>query len=364
MKKSNHEYFMQKALRLALQAKGKTSPNPLVGALVVKNNRIIGRGYHRKAGLAHAEVESLREAGKRAKGSTLYVSLEPCCFFGKTPPCTDAIIKAGIKKVIIGMRDPNPKNNGRGIRVLRENAIAIKEGYLESELKKLNEHFIKYIVRKIPFITVKVGQSLDGKIATKTGDSKWITSYSARSYARRLRTDYDAIMIGINTLINDDPKLKAAKQHFFKIVVDPHLKTPLKSKILRRNSKSVIIATGLNSSAIKGKKLEKLGVRILRIPSKNRKLNLKYLLNKLANLEITSILVEGGGKMIASLFTQHLVDKVLFFIAPKIIGGENAISSVRGEGISSVKHAVNLKDIQLRRVGRDYLFQGYVYRHN
>ncbi|MBU2540979.1 MAG: bifunctional diaminohydroxyphosphoribosylaminopyrimidine deaminase/5-amino-6-(5-phosphoribosylamino)uracil reductase RibD [Candidatus Omnitrophica bacterium] len=361
MRKSQHEYFTRKALELAIKAKGKTSPNPLVGAVVVKNNRIIGSGYHKKAGLVHAEVEALRQAGRRAQGSTLYVSLEPCCFFGRTPPCTDAIINSGIKKVIIGMCDPNPKNNGRGIKILRHEGISVKEGYLQNELKKINEHFIKYISKKIPFVTIKVGQSLDGKIATKTGDSEWITSYSARSYAKSLRADYDAIMLGINTVINDDPELAAPeKKRFFKIVVDPHLRIPLKSQIIRKNSKSVIIATGLNSSTYKKKALEKLGVKIIKVPSRLKNLNLRYLLSKLASLEITSVLVEGGGRMIGSLLEQHLVDKVLFFIAPKIIGGESAISSVMGKGIRKIKNAIKLDNIKLKQIGSDYLFEAYI----
>src|SRR3989338_4512755 len=223
----NHAYFMDLAFRLALKGKGRTSPNPSVGALVVKDSRIIGRGYHEKTGLPHAEAIALDDAGVKAKGATLYVTLEPCTHFGRTPPCVDKIIKSGIKKVIVGMLDPNPLNNGKGIQILKAGKIKVEVGFLEDKLKKLNEVFIKYITRKIPFVTVKVGESLDGKIATRTGDAKWITSDRARAYAHRLRRNYDAIMVGVNTIIRDNPKLDAwfSNKRLTKIIVDSQLST-------------------------------------------------------------------------------------------------------------------------------------------
>lgn len=359
----SYEYYMKIALAQALKAKGNTSPNPIVGAVLVKNNRIIAKGYHKRAGLPHAEIEAIKKTASKPEGSSLYVTLEPCCFWGKTPPCTDAIKAAGIKKVIIGMRDPNPKNFGKGMRILRKAGIKVKEGFLKNELEKINEVFIKYITKKMPFIVVKVGQSLDGKIATKTGESKWITSKLARNYAKRLRGDFDAIMVGINTVICDNPRLDPAKKkkRFFKIVVDPELKIPLSAKILsKKNSQSAIVATGLKAPKSKVKRLENLGAKVLKIPNKNKSLNLKFLLVKLANLQISSVLVEGGGTLIGSLFDQRLVDKVNFFIAPKIIGGKTAISSVMAEGIESLKNAAQLKELEVKRIGEDYLFEGYV----
>ncbi len=357
-----HEYYMRVALGEALKAKGNTSPNPMVGAVLVKNNRIIARGYHKMAGLPHAEIEAIKKVKSKAQGSILYVTLEPCCFWGKTPPCTDAIKAAGINKVIIGMRDPNPKNNGKGIRILRKAGIEVREGFLKNELKKINEAFIKYITKKIPFVVVKVGQSLDGKIATRTGDSKWITSELARKFSRHLRGDFDAIMVGIDTVILDNPKLAPLKKkkRFFKIVIDPYLKLPLTAKILSVRNKSIIVAAGLKASETAVRRLENLGVRVLKVPRQGKMLNLKIFFQKIAKLEITSILVEGGGTLIGTLFDQHLVDKVNFFIAPKIIGGKTAISSVVGEGIGRVKNAVQLKELEVKIIGEDYLFEGYV----
>jgi len=241
--KKNHEYFMNIAMRLALKARGKTSPNPLVGALVVKNSRIIGEGYHEKAGTRHAEVIALDEAGKAAVNATLYVTLEPCAHFGKTPPCVDRIAKSGIREVIIGMIDPNPLNNGKGVKILKQHKIKVEVGFLEGRLRRINEAFIKYISKRMPFVTVKVAQSLDGKIATATGDSKWITSDKSRLYAHRLRQNYDAIMVGVNTVLRDNPRLDAwfSKRQPAKIVVDSQLSTPEDANIFSKNSKAIIV---------------------------------------------------------------------------------------------------------------------------
>ncbi|MCM8789583.1 MAG: bifunctional diaminohydroxyphosphoribosylaminopyrimidine deaminase/5-amino-6-(5-phosphoribosylamino)uracil reductase RibD, partial [Candidatus Omnitrophica bacterium] len=232
MKKSDL-YFMKLAMKLALKAKGMTSPNPMVGALVVKNNKIVGRGYHKQAGKAHAEVVALDEAKDKAKGAKLYVTLEPCTHFGKTPPCVDRIIKSKIKEVIVGMIDPNPLNNQKGVKILKAHKIKVRVGFLEDELKKINEPFIKYIRQKLPFVTVKVAQSMDGKVATKTGDSKWITSDKARGFAHKLRQDYDAVMVGVNTILRDNPRLEPwfSKKYPAKIIVDSQLSTPQNANI-------------------------------------------------------------------------------------------------------------------------------------
>lgn len=360
---STHEEYMNLALALALKAKGKTSPNPLVGALVVKDGKIVGRGYHQKAGLAHAEVIALEEAGLQAKGARLYVTLEPCAHFGRTPPCVNRIIKSGIKEVIVGMVDPNPLTNGRGIAMLRKHKISVEVGFLEEQLKKANEVFIKYITKKIPFITVKVAESLDGKIATRTGDSKWITSDKSRIYAHRIRKNYDAIMVGVNTVRRDNPKLEAwfSRKPLVKIVVDSNLSTPADANIFSAGS-TVIIATlptkpgqeTANRKALADK------ARILEVKEKDGQISLKDLFKKLAQLEITNVLVEGGGMLIGSLFDDGLVDKTLFFISPKIIGGKEAIGPVMGKGISRVDKAFKLKDFSLKRIGEDFLVEGYV----
>lgn len=357
------EYYMNLAMKLALKGKGKTSPNPLVGALVVKGGRIIGKGFHARAGLAHAEVIALDEAQDLAEGATLYVTLEPCVHFGRTPPCVARIIKSGVKEVIIGMVDPNPLNNGKGIEILKQNKIKVEVGFLEDRLKRMNEVFIKYITKRMPFITVKVAESLDGRIATKTGDSKWITSDKSRALAHRARRDFDAIMVGVNTVLRDNPKLDAwfSKKHPVKIVIDSQLSTPEKANIFSGES-PVIIATLATRSGqeTENRKILEGKANILEIKEKAGQINLKDLMKKLAGMGITSVLVEGGGMLIGSLFDDGLVDKVMFFISPKIIGGKDAISSVMGHGISRVERALKLKSLSLKRVGEDFLIEGYV----
>ncbi|MCX5700891.1 MAG: bifunctional diaminohydroxyphosphoribosylaminopyrimidine deaminase/5-amino-6-(5-phosphoribosylamino)uracil reductase RibD [Candidatus Omnitrophica bacterium] len=359
----NHEYYMNLAIKLALKAKGRTSPNPLVGALVVKKNKIIGKGFHSKAGLAHAEVVALDEAGDKAEGATLYVTLEPCCHFGRTPPCVARVIKSGVKEVIVGMIDPNPLNNGKGIEILKQNKILVKVGVLEDKLKRINEHFIKYITKRMPFVMVKVAQSLDGRIATKTGDSKWITSDKSRSFAHRLRADFDAIAVGVNTVLRDNPKLDAwfSKKHPIKVIVDSQLSTPEKSNIFS-TSAPVVIATLAASLGQETENREILAkkAKIIEVKEKAGQINLKDMLKKLAAMGITSILVEGGGTLIGSLFDEGLVDKIMFFISPKIIGGKDAISSVMGGGVVRVERALKLKDLTLKRMGEDMLIEGYI----
>jgi diaminohydroxyphosphoribosylaminopyrimidine deaminase/5-amino-6-(5-phosphoribosylamino)uracil reductase len=354
---------MNLAMKLAIKAKGKTSPNPLVGALVVKNRRIIGRGYHEKAGLPHAEIVALDEAAARAKGARLYVTLEPCVHFGKTPPCVDRITKSGIKEVIIGTIDPNPLNNGRGIEILKKQKIKVGVGFLEEKLKRMNEAFIKYITKKIPFITVKVGQSLDGRIATRTGDSEWITSDKARRYAHRLRQDYDAIMVGVNTILRDNPKLDAwfSRKQPIKIVVDSQLSTPEDAKIFSGNSRVIIVTLPTKpGQETENRKLLETKAKILEVKEEEGQINLKDMLKKLARIEITNILVEGGGTLIGTLFDARLVDKILFFTSPKIIGGKEAISSVMGKGIARIDKAIKLKELKLRRIGEDFLVEAHV----
>jgi diaminohydroxyphosphoribosylaminopyrimidine deaminase/5-amino-6-(5-phosphoribosylamino)uracil reductase len=358
----DNEYFMRLALKQALKAKGNTWPNPLVGAVLVKDRRIMSKGYHKMAGLAHAEIEAFKNANGITKNSTLYITLEPCCTFGRTPPCTEAIINAGIKKVVVGMRDPNPKNNGKGIKILRSAGINVEVGFLNKELREINLPYIKYITKSLPLVTVKVGQSLDGKIATKSGESQWITSKKSRDYAHKLRADFDAIMVGINTIIKDNPKLQAPKQkrRFYKIIIDPNLDIPIDSWVLKHSSQQVFVVCSLNSSSSKAKRLQQLGAKILRIACKNGNLNLKSLLKKLVRIEVTNILVEGGGTLIGSMFDQHLVDKVIFFVAPKIIGGKDSISSIMGDGINRIKDVVQIEDVLVKKIGKDYLFEGKI----
>lgn len=361
--KRDHEYFMNLAMKLAFKAKARTSPNPCVGALVVKNGRIVGRGYHEKAGLAHAEIIALDEAGRDSQGATLYVTLEPCAHFGRTPPCVNRIVNSGLKEVVIGMVDPNPLNNGKGISIIKEHKIRVKVGFLEEPLKKMNESFIKYITKRMPFVTLKVAESLDGRIATRTGDSKWITSDKSRLFAHKIRQDYDAIMVGVNTVLRDNPRLDAwfSKRHPIKIVVDSQLSTPQDANIFSANS-SVIIVTLASKAGqeTENRKMLSAKARILEVKEKSGQVNLRDMLKKLAQLEITNILVEGGGTLNGSLFDERLIDKILFFISPKIIGGKDAIGSVMGSGVSRMDKFIKVNDIKLKRIGEDLLVEGYV----
>jgi diaminohydroxyphosphoribosylaminopyrimidine deaminase/5-amino-6-(5-phosphoribosylamino)uracil reductase len=363
MERYAHEKFMAFAMKLALKAQGLTSPNPLVGAVVVKNSKIIGRGYHQRAGLPHAEVIALDEAGPRGRGATLYVTLEPCVHFGRTPPCIDRIIKSQIKEVYVGMTDPNPLNNGKGIEVLRQHKIKVGVGFLEEKLRRMNEPFVKYITKKLPYLTVKVAQSLDGKIATGTGDSKWITSDKSRAYAHRLRKNYDAVVVGVNTVLRDNPQLDAwfSKKQPVKIVVDSQLSVPSDANVFSKNSKVILVTLPSKpGQETENRKILSVKAKILEVKENDGQVNLKDMLRKLAQLEIANILVEGGGTLIGSLFDEGLVDKIIFFISPKIIGGKNAIGSVMGKGIARVDKALKLKGVSLRRLGEDILVEGYV----
>jgi len=349
------------AINLALKADGLTSPNPIVGALIVKGGKIIGRGYHKKAGLAHAEINALDDARWMTKSATLYVSLEPCDHFGRTPPCTDAIIKSGIKKVVIGMKDPNPINNSRGIRKLKSHGITVHAGVLEKEARAINKPYIKFITKRIPYVTVKVGQSLDGKIATRAGDSKWITSDESRRYVHELRGKMDAVIVGVNTVLKDDPLLTnrlygAIRKQPVRIVVDERLNTPLDAKIFLNLDRSPVLMATTKKSP-KAKRYERIGAEVLVVKSKGGLVDLKDLLRVLARRGLIHVMVEGGGELIASFVEERLVDRFLFFLAPKIIGGRLAKTSVEGEGIEKVKDAIRLRNIKIRRFNEDVLIE-------
>ncbi|MFA5287010.1 MAG: bifunctional diaminohydroxyphosphoribosylaminopyrimidine deaminase/5-amino-6-(5-phosphoribosylamino)uracil reductase RibD [Candidatus Omnitrophota bacterium] len=362
MKKS-HEYYMNLAMKLALKAKGKTYPNPMVGALVVKGDRIIGRGFHAEAGLPHAEIIALDEAGKNSKGATLYVTLEPCVHFGRTPPCVDRIISSRVKEIIVGMIDPNPINNGKGIAILKQHGIKVSVGVLEDKLKRMNEVFIKYISKRMPLVTVKVAESLDGRIATRTGDSKWITSDKSRGFAHRTRQDFDAIMVGVNTVLRDNPKLDAwfTKKQPIKIIVDSQLSTPQSANVFTHGASVIIVTLPTKpGQETENRKILVDKAKILEVKEKGGQINLKDMFKKLFQMGIRSVLVEGGGTLNGSLFDEGLVDKVMFFISPRIIGGKEAIGSVMGQGIARVERSVRIKDLRIRRFGEDILVEGYV----
>lgn len=355
--------YMKKALELAAKARGKTSPNPMVGAVIVKSGRIISADYHKKAGTPHAEALALKKAGARAKGATLYISLEPCCHNRKrTPPCTDAIIKYGIKEVVIAMVDPNPYVSGMGIRTLRKTGISTRTGVLKNEAQRLNEVFIKYITKKEPFITLKMAQSLDGKIATAKGESKWITGPQARSKVHKMRREVDAILTGIGTVEKDNPSLDCRigrGKNPYRIIVDSLLRISLNSKVLRHDDGKTIIATTARASDKKIKSILKGGNQVVVIKEKKGRVDLKKLMKELGKLEISSLIIEGGSSISASALSAGIVDKVMFFSAPKIIGGIDSISSVGGSSPARLSSAIELRDIKVTAYGRDFLLEGY-----
>lgn len=355
------ELYMRRALGLAARGRGLTHPNPCVGALVVKGDRIVGAGYHRRCGLPHAEADALRRAGKAARGSTLYVTLEPCNHFGRTPPCTDLIIRSGVKRVVAAMKDPNPVTGGRGIRRLKARGIATVVGVLEAEAEALNLPFIKFMKTNMPYVTLKIAESLDGKIATRAGDSRWITSDSSRAYVHRLRRKADAVMVGANTAVTDDPTLLArvpGRKQPARVVVDSGLRTPLTARIFSTVfSSPVIIATTSKASSRKAAAYAMKGATVLFAASKGGRVGLKDLLRRLGRMGLIDILVEGGGELAASLVEARLVDRFLFFIAPKIIGGRGAVPSVGGRGVGRVGDALSLSDVKIRRFAKDILIE-------
>ena len=356
--------FMKRAISLASKARGMTSPNPMVGAVLVKNGKIIASDYHRRPGQPHAEALVISSAKEKAKGATLYVSLEPCCHRDKrTPPCTDAIIGSGIKRVFIAMVDPNPKVSGKGIKELEKAGIEVFTGMLEREAMMLNEAYIKYITKGIPFVILKIAMTLDGKIATPLGQSRWITGEKARRMVHKIRNSVDAIMTAIGTVKADDPLLtvRAVKSKRtdrpLRVVIDPMLDIPLESRIIATPPETLIVT---DKASDQGKKdyLLNRGVRIMEYPG--NKISLKWLMEKLGEEGITSVLIEGGSSLNAHALEDGIVDKVLFFIAPKIIGGKDSYPSVGGKSFKSLEEAYRLKDIRLRKIGEDILIEGYL----
>lgn len=360
------KHYMKIALELAAKALGRTSPNPMVGAVLVKDGKIIGRGYHARAGAPHAEIMAIRDAGDKAEGATLYVTLEPCCHFGRTGPCTEAIIEAGIKRVVVAVTDPNPLVAGKGIKRLREAGLEVVTGVMEEDSRKLNEVFNKYITTKLPFVVAKVAMSLDGKIATRTGKSQWITGPAARELTHRLRNRYDAILVGIGTVLADNPSLTVRLPGEkgcdpARIVLDSYARTPPKCKMLTQNSPAptyIIVSEAASPGRIR--ELEEAGANVVRLESSRQGINLHSLLRWLGKNEITSLLVEGGAGIHGSFFSEGLVDKVVWFIAPKIIGGGEAPGPVGGRGIENLQDALQLRDMEVSRCGEDILIEGYV----
>jgi diaminohydroxyphosphoribosylaminopyrimidine deaminase/5-amino-6-(5-phosphoribosylamino)uracil reductase len=355
--------YMDLALELAEKAKDRTYPNPMVGAVLVKAGKIVGRGYHRKAGEDHAEVAAIKDAGRACRGATMFVTLEPCDHYGKTPPCTGAIIESGIRTVYAAMKDPNPLNSGRGAKRLEKAGISVRVGLLEEKARFLNRKYIKFVTKGLPYVTVKLAQSMDGKIAARDGSSKWISSAVSREFVKKMRAGYDAILVGSGTVVKDDPFLLDEKRKGYdvsRVVVDTRLRTPFRSNIIRTAGKSpVIIGTTALAPAERIKKFKKVkGVRVLKAQSKNNRVSMRSLLSMLAREGIVNMFVEGGGELVGSLIDDGLVDEVMFFISPKIIGGE--YSSIKGKGIPNIAKALDLRDVEVKRSGEDIFVKGRV----
>ena len=361
---SYDEKYMRLAMQLAGNAIGRTSPNPLVGTVIVKDNRVVGCGWHRKAGTPHAEVHALNQAGELAQGADVYVTLEPCAHYGKTPPCAKALVEAKVKNVYGGLLDVNPKVAGKGFKILENAGIHVEYGFLQDELRKQNEVFFKWIEHKKPFIVLKAAMTLDGKIATATGQSKWITNETSRAYGYKLRDIYDGIMVGINTVIEDNPMLTArvdGGKNPIRIVVDSSLKIDINANVVQDKSAKTIIATTDKANKDKILKLQAQDVDVIVVDKdENDKVDIEKLLDILGQQNICSILVEGGATLSGSFVAKKLVDKVYFFIAPKIIGGKEAKTPVAGTGILNLQEALALKDIQIEKLEEDVLIIGRV----
>ncbi len=358
------EDYVRLALELAASAKGEVSPNPLVGALVVKDGRIVGRGVHRYAEVKHAEVLALEEAGELARGATLYTNLEPCCHHGRTPPCTDAIIRAGIARVVASMVDPNPQVCGRGFEALRRAGIRVDVGIAEAEAQRLNEKFVRYITSGRPFVHVKIAMSLDGRIATATGHSRWITSDISRQAVHALRHEYDALLVGIGTVLADDPELtdrSARPRHrpLVRVVLDSRLRIPLASKLVRTARQWPLWIFTTEQFSERAYRLIECGASVIPVPARAGRVDISAVLEELGRREITSLLVEGGAEIHAAFLQQGFADKLTLFIAPKIIGGRRAIPAVGGEDIPTLDRALSVQIVNVARSGDDVEITAY-----
>ena len=359
------EKFMREALRQAQKGIGRTSPNPAVGAVIVRDGQILANAYHRKAGLPHAEVEALSKLQGSAPGGTLYVNLEPCNHYGKTPPCTEAILRSGLERVVVGMKDPNPAVTGGGCEFLRKNGIEVITGILEPECRQLNEAFIKFATSGRPFVILKSALTMDGWTATSQGHSKWITSEKSRQFVHRLRDQVDAVMVGIGTIIADDPSLttrlnRGLGKDPLRIIVDTHLRTPTNAKVLNHSSSAdTLLVVGPHVRDRDFKRVQKEGISTLTCPMKNGMIDLVALIGVLEKMSVISLLVEGGALITGSMLRERLVDKFYVFIAPKILGGEDGVAMAAGPGAKRMDECLSLKDIQVKRFGDDILVAGY-----
>jgi len=357
--------YLQMAYGLAEQAKGWASPNPLVGAVFVKRDQVIGFGYHRKPGQPHAEVVALQRAGREAKNSTAYITLEPCIHWGRTPPCVDSIIQAGIKKVVVSSFDPNPLIYRKGTRKLKQRGIAVSVGLLAERNKRLNESYFKYIQKKIPYITIKAAVSADGKMATETHSSQWITSRPTREYVHLLRGENDAIMVGINTILTDNPRLTVRhrnwpRKRITRVILDSKLRFPVQSRICDTlDQGEVVVFTSRKVNPKKIDALTKKGIQVIPLSQTGKKIDINRVLSWLGSHEISSVLVEGGSLLFSSILKEKLADKIFLMRSPRLIGGKEAPTIFEGRGVAKVKESLQLKRTRFFSIGNDTICEGY-----
>jgi diaminohydroxyphosphoribosylaminopyrimidine deaminase/5-amino-6-(5-phosphoribosylamino)uracil reductase len=357
---------MREALRLARKGRGRTSPNPVVGAVIVRKGRVIATGYHRKPGSNHAEIDALAKiGGKVRKGDTLYLTLEPCHHHGRTPPCTEAILGSGLRRVVVGMKDPNPNVTGGGCEFLARKGVEVKVGILESECRRLNEFFLKFVTTGRPFVIAKSALTMDGWTATSTGHSEWITNERSRQFVHRLRDEVDALMVGIGTVLADDPSLNTRLENRkgkdpVRIIVDTHLRIPDNARVLNIDSPSMtVVVVGDDVPAKRLESIQKEGVSTLLCPKKAGRMDLAALMDLLGKRSITSLLLEGGSTLMGTMIRERLIDKFYIFKAPKILGGSDGVPMATGPGPEMMDQCLSLRDVKIRRFGDDILLVGY-----
>lgn len=366
------ERFMAQALRLAGRARGRTSPNPMVGSVIVRGDEVVGRGYHRRAGAEHAEIAALQDAGEAAQGAELYVNLEPCHHRGRTGPCTRAIMDAGIKRVVVGMRDPNPLVNGKGIRALRRRGVKVAVSVLEEDCRRLNEAFLCYMSLRRPLVTLKTAITLDGRVAAASGDARWVTGPEARRQGHRMRDRSDVIMVGVGTVLADDPSLTCRDirggKDPMRVVVDSRLRTPPGAALVKATASSsapTLIVTTDTAPANRARALEAAGAQVLRLPAKRgvggkRQVPLGEMLTALSDREVVTVMLEGGPHLAGALWSHGLVDRLVAFVAPKVIGDPAALPMLAAGQVPLMAQATDLEDVKVRRVGVDLMISGRV----
>jgi diaminohydroxyphosphoribosylaminopyrimidine deaminase / 5-amino-6-(5-phosphoribosylamino)uracil reductase len=357
---------MARAIELASQARGRTSPNPMVGAVIVAGDTVVGEGFHARAGESHAEAVALARAGEAARGADLYVNLEPCSHHGRTPPCADAVIAAGVARVFAALRDPNPRVDGRGIARLREAGVKVQVGLLADEASRLNEVYCKNVTSGLPHVTLKIGMSLDGKTATRTGDARWITGVAARRRVHEMRNATDAVLVGIGTVLADDPELTtrlegAETRNPDRVIIDSHLRIPSRARVLAHRGRArTILVAGPHAPPSRVRELQELGAEVIVVDGGERRVDLRVVAERLYALGITSILIEGGSEIAASSLEAGIVDKLVFFIAPLLIGGRDAPPVIGGRGVGPLSDALRLVDVRWEAVGEDLVVEGYL----